>query len=114
MRKTRRRTSTPPASYARVFAALGDETRLTLVAKLSRGQPNSISQLTAGSRLTRQAITKHLRVLQAARIVRSVRAGRESRFALDPEPIAEIRKYLDFVSEQWDQALGRLKSLVER
>lgn len=114
MRKTLKRTSTRPASYAPVFAALGDETRLTLVAKLSRGQPNSISQLTAGSRLTRQAITKHLRVLQAARIVRSVRAGRESRFALDPEPITEIRKYLDFVSEQWDQALGRLKSLVER
>lgn len=113
MRKTLRRTATRP-SYASVFAALGDETRLTLVAKLSRGQPNSISQLTEGSRLTRQAITKHLRVLQGARIVRSVRAGRESRFAFDPEPITEIRNYLDFVSEQWDQALARLKSLVER
>jgi DNA-binding transcriptional ArsR family regulator len=114
LRKTLRRTATWPAGYARVFAALGDETRLTLVAKLSRGQPNSISQLTEGSRLTRQAITKHLRVLQGARIVRSARAGRESRFAFDPEPIAEIRNYLDFVSEQWDQALARLKSLVER
>lgn len=113
MQKTLRRTSTRP-SYARVFAALGDETRLTLVAKLSRGEPSSISQLTEGSRLTRQAITKHLRVLQGARIVRSVRAGRESRFAFDPEPITEIRNYLDFVSEQWDQALARLKSLVER
>jgi DNA-binding transcriptional ArsR family regulator len=114
LRKTLRRTATRPAGYARVFAALGDETRLTLVAKLSRGQPNSISQLTEGSRLTRQAITKHLRVLQGARIVRSARAGRESRFAFDPEPITEIRNYLDFVSEQWDQALARLKSLVER
>lgn len=114
MRKTLRRISTRRGGYARVFAALGDETRLTLVAKLSRGQPNSISQLTEGSRLTRQAITKHLRVLQGARIVRSVRAGRESRFAFDPEPITEIRNYLDFVSEQWDQALARLKSLVER
>ncbi|HEX2663022.1 MAG TPA: metalloregulator ArsR/SmtB family transcription factor [Candidatus Acidoferrum sp.] len=113
MQKTLRRTSTRP-SYAQVFAALGDETRLTLVARLSRGQPNSISQLTEGSRLTRQAITKHLRVLQGARIVRSVRAGRESRFAFDPEAISEVRNYLDFVSEQWDQALGRLKSLVER
>jgi DNA-binding transcriptional ArsR family regulator len=114
LRKTLRRTATWAASYARVFAALGDETRLTLVAKLSRGQPNSISQLTEGSRLTRQAITKHLRVLQGARIVRSARAGRESRFAFDPEPITEIRNYLAFVSEQWDQALARLKSLVER
>jgi DNA-binding transcriptional ArsR family regulator len=84
------------------------------VAKLSTGQPNSISQLTEGSRLTRQAITKHLRVLEGARIVQSVRAGRESRFAFDPEPITEISNYLDFVSEQRDQALGRLKSLVER
>jgi DNA-binding transcriptional ArsR family regulator len=113
LQKTLRRTSTR-SSYARVFAALGDETRLTLVAKLSRGERNSISQLTEGSRLTRQAITKHLRVLQGARIVRSVRAGRESRFAFDPEPITEVRNYLDLVSEQWDQALARLKSLVER
>jgi DNA-binding transcriptional ArsR family regulator len=113
LRKTLRRISTRRGGYARVFAALGDETRLRLVAKLSRGQSNSISQLTEGSQLTRQAITKHLRVLEGARIVRSVRAGRESRFALDPEPIAEIRGYLDFVSEQWDQALARLKSLVE-
>jgi DNA-binding transcriptional ArsR family regulator len=101
-----------------VFAALGDETRLALVAKLCSGQPRSISQLTnsqltRGSRLTRQAITKHLRVLERAGIVHSVRAGRESRFQFDPRPIAGIREYLDFVSEQWDQALARLKSFVE-
>jgi DNA-binding transcriptional ArsR family regulator len=86
---------------------------LTLVAKLAKGQPSSISQLTEGSQLTRQAITKHLRVLEDARIVRSVRAGRESRFAFDPEPIAEVKDYLDFVSEQWDETLARLKSFVE-
>jgi DNA-binding transcriptional ArsR family regulator len=88
---------------APVFAALGDETRLLLVAKLCRGQPSSISQLTEGSKLTRQAITKHLRVLESAGIVHSVRRGRESRFELDPEPIEEIRAYLDLVSEQWDR-----------
>ena len=99
--------------HAPVFAALGDETRLALVAKLSHGQPYSISQLTAGSRLTRQAITKHLRVLESVGIVHSVRAGRESRFEFDPEPIEGIKEYLDFVSEQWDQALSRLKSFVE-
>src|SRR5262249_56052450 len=88
-----------------VFAALGDETRLALVAKLSGGQPCSISQLTKGSKLTRQAITKHLRVLESVGIVHSVHAGRGSLFELDPKPIAEMRKYLDFVSEQWDQAL---------
>ncbi|HEY1221800.1 MAG: helix-turn-helix domain-containing protein [Bryobacteraceae bacterium] len=98
---------------APVFAALGDETRLSLVAKLSVGQPCSISQLTGGSRLTRQAITKHLRVLEGAGIVHGVRAGREKLFAFDPQPMEEIRQYLALVSEQWDQALARLKSLVE-
>jgi DNA-binding transcriptional ArsR family regulator len=99
---------------APVFAALGDETRLSLVAKLCRGQPRSISQLTHGSRLTRQAITKHLRVLESAGVVHSIRSGRESLFEFDPQPIVEIREYLDFVSAQWDQALSRLKSFVER
>ena len=98
---------------APLFAALGDETRLSLIAKLSRGQPRSISQLTQGSRLTRQAITKHLRVLEGAGIVRGVRSGRESLFDFHPEPFEEVRKYLDLVSEQWDQALSRLKSFVE-
>jgi DNA-binding transcriptional ArsR family regulator len=99
--------------YAPVFAALGDETRRALVAKLCGGQPRSISQLTEGSRLTRQAITKHLRVLETAGVVHSVRAGRESLFAFDPHPFETMREYLDFVSERWDQALSRLKTFVE-
>ena len=99
---------------AHVFAALGDETRLALVVKLSGGRPSSISQLTAGSRLTRQAITKHLRVLEGAGLVHSVRSGRESLFQLDPEPIEGIKEYLDLVSRQWDEALASLKSFVER
>ena len=98
---------------APVFAALGDETRLLLVAKLCGGSPRSISQLTEGSQLTRQAITKHLRVLEKVDIVHSVRTGRESLFELCPEPIEEAKKYLDLVSEQWDQALARLKAFVE-
>ena len=97
-----------------MFAALGDATRLALVAKLTGGEPRSISQLTAGSRLTRQAITKHLRVLQAAGVVRGMREGRESLFELDPRPIDGLRKYLESVSEQWDEALGRLQAFVER
>src|ERR1700736_4907667 len=98
---------------APVFAALGDETRLLLVAKLCRGQPYSISQLTEGSKLTRQAITKHLRVLEGVRIVRRGRTGRGRFFEFDPAPIEEIKEYLDLVSEQWDQALSRLKAFVE-
>ena len=112
-RPSRSRLTAKRQAHASVFAALGDETRLSLVAKLCRGQPRSISQLTEGCRLTRQAITKHLRVLERAKIVHCVRAGRESRFELDLEPIEELNKYLDLVSEQWDQALSRLKSFVQ-
>jgi DNA-binding transcriptional ArsR family regulator len=103
----------PQQPRAPAFAALGDETRLLLVARLCNGQPRSISQLTRGSRLTRQAITKHLRVLERAEIVRSVRRGRENLFKLDPQPIEDMKRYLDSVSQQWDQALARLKSFVE-
>ena len=86
---------------------------MLLVRKLCGGQPRSISQLTKGSKLTRQAITKHLRVLEGAGIVHGVKRGRERLFELDPEPIEEIKEYLELVSEQWDQALSRLKAFVE-
>jgi DNA-binding transcriptional ArsR family regulator len=113
LRKSRSRVDAKRQAHAPVFAALGDATRLSLVAKLSGGQRRSISQLTEGSRLTRQAITKHLRVLESAEIVHSVRAGRESLYEFNPEPVVEIKKYLDLVSARWDQALSRLKSFVE-
>ena len=112
-RRSRSGVAVKRRAPAPVFAALGDETRLALVAKLCGGEPHSISQLTRGSRLTRQAITKHLRVLENVGIVHSVRSGRESLFEFDPKPIEEMKKYLDRVSELWDQALGRLKSFVE-
>ena len=98
---------------ATVFAALGDETRLSVLGRLCNGVPQSISRLTAGTNLSRQAVTKHLRVLANAGVVRSVRVGRESLFALEPQPIEEVRDYLDQVSKQWDDALVRLKSHVE-
>jgi DNA-binding transcriptional ArsR family regulator len=98
---------------ASVFAALGDETRLGLLAKLVNGEPLSIARLTKGTRLTRQAVTKHLRVLEDVGVVFSVKAGRESRFALDPKPIVSAQAYLEHVSRQWDTALSRLKALVE-
>jgi len=112
-RKGHSRTSARFETHAPVFAALGDKTRLLLVAKLSDGRPCSISQLTRGSRLTRQAITKHLRVLESAGVVHSARTGRESRFEFNPQPIVGLKEYLDLVSEQWDQALARLKTFVE-
>jgi DNA-binding transcriptional ArsR family regulator len=98
---------------ASVFAALGDETRLSVLARLCNGVPQSISRLTAGTNLSRQAVTKHLRVLAHARIVRSVRVGRENLFQLEPQPLEDVRNYLDQVSKQWDDALARLKSHIE-
>ena len=98
---------------AAIFAALGQETRLSLVTKLSQGDPCSISQLTGGSKLTRQAVTRHLRVLEEVGLVHSRPSGRENLFELDTRPFKDIGEYLDFVSNQWDQALGRLKSFVE-
>jgi len=98
---------------AAVFAALGDETRLSLLTKLCTGQRYSIGELTEGTKLTRQAVTKHLRVLERVRIVHGTRAGRQSLFAFDPRPVIEMKEYLELVSKQWDGALARLKKFVE-
>jgi DNA-binding transcriptional ArsR family regulator len=99
---------------AAVFAALGDETRLALVGRLSRGEPQSITQLADGMIVTRQAITKHLRVLEGAGVVRGIKLGRENRFELRPQPLEDVRAYLADVSDQWDQALTRLRAFVEK
>ena len=102
-----------PRGHAPLFAALGDETRLTLLAKLHSGQQRSISQLAEGSTVTRQAITKHLRVLERARIVRCTHSGRERLYELDPLSVQSLKNYLDALSGQWDAALDRLRSFVE-
>lgn len=102
------------ADPASVFAALGDGTRLRLIARLGDGTARSIAQLTEGLRLSRQGVTKHLKVLEQAGIVRSSRVGRENRFRYVPEPIEGARRYLDTVSAQWDDALARLRSFVEQ
>lgn len=101
-------------AHALVFAALGDETRLGLVNRLLERAPCSISELTEGSALTRQAITKHLRTLEKAGIVRTEIAGRMCLFELEPEPLDQARNYLTIVSERWDAALSRLKAFVEK
>lgn len=96
-----------------LFAALGDETRLALVTRLSSGGPGSIAQLSAKGEVSRQAITKHLEVLAAAGLVKSSRQGRERIWALQPQRLADGHAYLDRISEQWEHALGRLKAFVE-
>jgi DNA-binding transcriptional ArsR family regulator len=98
---------------APLFAALGDETRLALVNRLSAEGPQSITRLTAGSAVTRQAITKHLQVLAEAGLVHDSRRGRERIWALDANRLGEARLYLDQIARHWDEALKRLRQFVE-
>jgi len=98
---------------APLFAALGDQTRLQLVARLGSGGPQSISRLAAESVVTRQAVTKHLHALEAAGIARSRRSGRESVWELRPAGLTEAKRYLDQIAAQWDTALARLRRMVE-
>lgn len=100
--------------HASVFAALGDRTRLQIVAVLCAGGAMSIAQLTSGTELTRQAVTKHLQVLADAGLVADVKVGRERRWQFEATRLEEARRSLDLISAQWDRALGRLKASLER
>lgn len=101
------------AHAAPLFAALGDETRLALVARLCAGGPLSITSLAEGTDVTRQAITKHLDVLADAGLVRDVRRGRERIWEITPERLSVARRYLESIAEQWDARIDRLRALVE-
>ena len=98
---------------APLFAALGDPTRLDLLMRLSSGGPGSIARLSEKSRVSRQAITKHLNVLSDAGLVRGARRGRESVWQLAPRRLDDARRYLDRISRQWDVALESLRRFVE-
>jgi DNA-binding transcriptional ArsR family regulator len=98
---------------APLFAALGDDTRLHIVSRLCADGPQSIVRLTEGASVSRQAITKHLHTLADAGLVRSIREGREQVWQIEPRRIADARRYLDQISDQWDAALERLRHLVE-
>jgi DNA-binding transcriptional ArsR family regulator len=98
---------------AALFAALGDETRLRLVARLCNDGPASITSLASGFGMTRQAITKHLRVMQNSGLARSRRHGRKRIWQLDQRRLEEVRRHLELISKQWDDALGRLREFVE-
>jgi DNA-binding transcriptional ArsR family regulator len=101
------------ARPAPLFAALGDERRLALVNRLSAEGPQSITRLTAGSAITRQAITKHLQILAEAGLVHDLRRGRERIWTLDANRLDEARRYLDQIARHWDEALERLRQFVE-
>ena len=96
-----------------MFAALGDQTRFRLVARLGSEGPLSIARLTDGTDVTRQAVAKHLRVLADAGLARGVRQGRERLWRLEAAPLAEARRSLELISRHWDDALARLKGAVE-
>ena len=98
---------------AAVFAALGDDTRLRLVSRMCDMGPASIVGLTEGSGVTRQAVTKHLRILEGAGLVQTARVGRETRWQVLPGGFDDARARLDEISAQWNDALGRLKAFVE-
>jgi DNA-binding transcriptional ArsR family regulator len=98
---------------AHVFAALGDPTRLSLVIKLNDGEAHSISSLASNARITRQAISKHLSVLEKVGIVSNSKAGRESLYELNPRPLKSLQEYLEVISSQWEEALSNLKDFVE-
>lgn len=114
---TRRNSRAEAAALDRtvpVFAALGDQTRLRLLNRLGREGPLSISRLTDGAGVTRQAVTKHLRVLDDAGLAHGSRRGREQFWRLEAEPLAEARRSLELISQRWDEALGRMKAALER
>ncbi|HTW39561.1 MAG TPA: metalloregulator ArsR/SmtB family transcription factor [Thermoplasmata archaeon] len=102
-----------PHSSAPLFAALGDPHRLRIVGRLSHRGPQSLARLTEGSGISRQAISKHVRVLERAGIVRGTRRGRERLLELEPPRLRDARRFLAEVSVEWDRRLDRLRRLVE-
>lgn len=109
-----RRSSTAKLKqHALMFSALGDETRLGIIANLCKKQPQSIAELTRGTKLTRQAVRKHLSILESASLIESVHMGRETHFEIRLERLTQLKEYFDVISQQWDGALERLKMFVE-
>jgi DNA-binding transcriptional ArsR family regulator len=105
--------SSAERAAASVFFALGDGTRLALVRRLGASGALSATTLTDGTDISRQAISKHLKVLEGAGLVSAARRGREVVYALEPERLGEARDFLAAVSARWDRALERLRRLVE-
>jgi DNA-binding transcriptional ArsR family regulator len=112
-RKSHNASVTSRYSEAPTFAALGDQIRLRIVTRLCYSGPMSVASLTSGTEVTRQAVSKHLLVLQEAGLVRSTRRGRERIWRLEQKRLQEARRYLDSISEQWDESLDRLRAFAE-
>jgi DNA-binding transcriptional ArsR family regulator len=106
-------SSAPEPAVVDVFFALGHRTRLSLVTRLGGGDALSATVLSDGGRLTRQAIVKHLQVLEGAGLVTHARRGREVLYALEGRRLDDARAFLDGISAGWDRAIARLRRLVE-
>jgi DNA-binding transcriptional ArsR family regulator len=113
MSRSHSATALKLSEAAPVFAALGDPTRVGLVARLCTDGPLSITELSEGTRVTRQAVTKQLRTLGRAGLVRNHRRGREIIWELEPKRLEKARRSLDQISAEWDSAINRLKAFVE-
>lgn len=113
MRRSQSASAAQLAEAAPVFAALGDATRLRIVARLCQGGPQSIVRLTDGANVTRQAVTKHLHALAEAGLVRSAREGRESIWEIEPRRLSAATRFLEQISKQWDDTIERLRVFVE-
>jgi DNA-binding transcriptional ArsR family regulator len=110
----KRRVDRSVAGAALLFAALGDPTRMALLSRLARDGPASISVLAADFRTTRQGVTKHLHVLEAAGVIEGERRGREHLWTIRPDRLTEAQRCLDQIASGWDSALARLKAHLER
>jgi len=109
----KRLTAARVRDAAPLFAALGDPTRLSLVARLSSDGPESIAGLSESAEVSRQAVTKHLHVLEDAGLARCFRRGRERIWELEPDRLDDAHEHLERIGAQWDAALSRLKAFVE-
>ncbi len=104
----------PEPAVAEVFFALGDDTRLSVVQRLGRDGAQSATALSDGARVTRQAIVKHLQVLEGAGLVHHRKRGREVLYAINPRRLDDARVFLDSISASWDRAIDRLRQIVEQ
>lgn len=100
-------------SLSPVFAALGDTTRLQLVRRLTQSEPQSIAQLAVGLSMSHQGITKHLKVMERANLVRTQKVGRERHYVGKPETVSQACTYLRQIGDEWEHALQRLQQFVE-
>jgi DNA-binding transcriptional ArsR family regulator len=100
------------ASADAVFAALADPTRRRLIERLAGGGSATASALAAELPITRQAVTKHLRTLARARLVRPRRVGRETRYTFEPGPLSDAAGWIAVVGAEWDERLASLEQLL--